>query len=214
MKKKLLIILALSTIITSMCACSKSENTQIKSSMNIQKFSTDNSTVRKSHLSGVSSNEEEDKKQVIEHNEITISGEDTTPSYEVIDNAHIKYEGVTYTDLYTNVNNMEIPYDKTLFINFIVKTYSPSSNTVTTLLTTDSNSEGSSGATIAEELQQVWSEYASIRNKYGADVKYQLHIYQGKNTDRAILYTCKEYMLYRGTSGDMNVNMDIINGGN
>ena len=223
MKSRIKMAFIMMTICICICACSKQEEQIEKQELNIVEFSKDKMTVRKQQLS--SNNNTDNNKDTngsnTEHNEINISGEDTTPSYEVIDNAHVRYNNTTYKNLYTNVNNMEIPYDKVTFINFIVKTYKPTSDTVTTILSSDNNeiidngevAGGSSGLSIAEGLKQFWSEYDSVKSKYGADVKYQLNIYQGANNNMAIIYSCKEYMLYRGTSGDMTVDMNVINGG-
>ena len=219
-------VLVLITLTCNLCACNNIANTQKNNITSIVEFSDDKFSIRKSELEYTKEESEEDNKEStnIEHSEIFIKGENEQAVYEVIDNKHIKYNGTMYNNLYTNVNSMETPCKKEQFINFIVKTYTNKTNsTINTVLTSDNSglyeeneqfAGDSQGKTIAEGLREVWPKYNSIRNKYGTDVKYQLLLYQGANNNMATLYTCKEYIIYRGNSGDMVVDIDKLGGEN
>lgn len=202
----------------SVCACSN-KNTASNSKYNILEFKVDSNTVRETPLTDNKTN----SYVKVEYGELVIKGEDKEQSYEIVDNSHIKYKNVLYKNLYTYANQMETPNDKVTFINFIIKTYEPISDTVTTILVSDSRelSEGnneysgdSKGESIKDSLNTDWGGYKALRDRYGEDIKYQLIIFEGASEHMAMIYSCNKYMLYRGNSSNMTVDMNKINGGN
>lgn len=141
--------------------------------------------------------------------ELEITGEDNTQYYK-IDGDDIIYGDVRYRGLYKAIKSCKQPYGENTFLNFIVKTYNPEADDITVMYYNEDEPETVKNLSqgIADDLRNNWDGYTFLKTKYNTDVKWMLFIYETESGGRqARIYGCKEYLVYAGSSGVLEVNM-------
>lgn len=148
----------------------------------------------------------------IHFGEINLENNDTSVLYSISDN-DIVYNGVVYKDLYYNVQHLQLPCDMNTFINFVIKTYSTTSDTVLTYYVNDTefnetfSEDVGAAISIDEELRD--SEiYIELTEKYNNIAKWSLSLYdEDRVGSSGILYGCESFLLYNGGSGVQDIDM-------
>lgn len=215
-KKLLAVMIVLCTALSTGCNNSGSSNTSTTASVN--RFEVDITTHR------INNYEEEYESTTSGSNggtsdihsgntlgEIEITGEDKSEEYK-IDGENIIYNEVTYKGLYSAISNIEFPNDEQTFINFLVKTFNPTSDIVNVIYVTDyDRTEDAFSTSLSQQLEMEWKEYSDVKSKYGSDVMWMLRLYEPSDERVAMLYGNKDYILYQGKSGALEINMNNYN---
>ena len=144
--------------------------------------------------------------------ELELIGNDTSQYYAVVNNERdIQFGAVTYIGLNEAVNSIRTPYDKTTFINFIVKTYAPTRNKVVVSFINEEDPDTvpyGMSIGVATDLELNWDGYPYMLTKYGSDATWSLSLYEADTFGRpASLYGCKDWMIYSGTDGIIQIDM-------
>lgn len=144
-------------------------------------------------------------------NELKITGKDTSKLYKK-SGEDIIFNNVKYEGLASIVDTIEVPCDKRTFINFIVKTYNAESENVNIIFSEDySRTESSLSSTLDEEFREVWTGYSDILKKYGTPVMWLIRLDDGVST--SVLYGNKDYLIYKGKNGNLEINMSFYDEG-
>ncbi|MBO5388938.1 MAG: hypothetical protein J6A59_12580 [Lachnospiraceae bacterium] len=148
----------------------------------------------------------------IHFGEINLENSDTSRLYEIAGN-DIVYNGVIYKDLYYNVQHLQLPCDMNTFINFIIKTYSTTSDKVLTYYVNDTEidetlSEDIGAAISIDEELRDNKLYIELTEKYNDIAKWSLSLYDEDSLGSSgILYGCESFLLYNGGSGVQSIDM-------
>jgi hypothetical protein len=184
-----------------------------------QQFSVDGSTARSQTIWQIENEEAEAEEEETEDyvvvdpslnvGELVLTGEDTTQKWE-IDGNNIVYNGITFNNLYYCIQHVDLPCDETNFINFIVKTFTSTSDVNTGYLNDlEDHGEDSTYIDLEPQLQES-SEYLRIKEEHNnIPITWNISLHgDGINGN---IYGCSSYLLYNGSDGTQEVDMSKYN---
>ena len=231
--KKTVILLAALASITMMSACGNKDDTGEMVEPSLNEFVVDDAVVpyvKNRHITDYNTKSTDEKSDTTKTNtnsdsnkdsnqnqnaegygmaELEIVGEDNS-QYYTVDGDDILYGDVRYKGLHKAVLKCAQPYGENTFLNFIVKTYLPEAKDITVMYYNEEEPETVKNLSqaISDDLRNNWDGYSFMKTKYGTDVTWMMFIYETETGDRqARIYGCKDYLVYAGSSGVLEVNM-------
>lgn len=207
MKRKILMLALLLSIITS--GCNKNQQEEIP----LQYFEIDSSTNHINRYAFDENNDYEINNNVENENnepsfdELTITGDDNSVSYK-IDGNDVIYNGVRYVDLYKNINELNTKYNHNTLLNFIIKIYKADSDKIYTAIYDETKVETDeySSVTLDEEFSAS-DKYIKLRDMYNDKITWYLSIRDSETGDTLYIYGCNSYLMVNGNGYDINIDM-------
>ena len=219
--------LAISLLTALLCGCSNQKEVDSSNINSIVSFTKDSSTIKnddvwivKNTQQSISNNDEDvdviDPLTIV--GELKIENTDNTVSY-YIDGGSIIYNNITFLNLKDCIDKLELPCDKNTFINFIIKTFTTESGTVSTYYYNDkevdidieSLGEASTSIPLDDSLSDS-EEYLRVKGEHNnVPVNWCLTLIDTVNNIEGTIYGCDKYLMYSGSSKLHTVDMSEYN---